>query len=208
MPKQFISKNTLYRLPLYLSFLKCLPAECDMISATSIAESLNFNHVQVRKDLASVSDGGRPRVGYKTTELIADLERFFLRKISDNVVIVGMGPLGYALALSSDYKAFGFNVVAAFDHDERVIGKRCGDIEILPVSRLYDFCNAGGVRLGIITTPQNAAQKICDTLTESGAIAIWNFSSAKLHVPEDVLVYDENLTASLAILAAHIKQSR
>jgi len=208
MPKQFIAKNTLHRLPLYLSFLKCLPPETETISATSIAEGLGFNHVQVRKDLASVSDRGRPKVGYKTVELIADLERFFLRKISDNTVIVGMGPLGYALALFSDYKAFGFNVVAAFDFDERIVGKRCGDIEILPAGRLYDFCNAGGVRLGIITTDQNYAQEVCDTLTESGAIAIWNFSSAKLRVPEDVLVYDENLTASLAILAAHIKQSK
>lgn len=208
MPKQFISKNTLYRLPLYLSFLKGLPTDVITISATAIAEGLDFHHVQVRKDLAAVSDGGRPKVGYITVDLIADLETFFSRKISDNAVIVGMGPLGHALTLFPEYKSFGFKIIAAFDHDERTVGKRCGEIEILPASRLYDFCNAGGVRLGVITTHQNIAQDVCDTLTESGVTAIWNFSSARLHVPEDVFVYNENLTASLASIAAHIKYSK
>lgn len=207
MSKQFIPKNTLHRLPLYLNYLKCLPPEVTYISAPVIAKELGFNHVQVRKDIASVSDGGRPKVGYKTTELIMDLESFFSRKTSDNAVIVGMGPLGHALALYSDFKAFGFKVIAAFDYDERTVGKRCGDIEIYPIARMQDFCNAGGIRLGVIATQQNVAQEVCDILTDAGVVAIWNFSPITLKAPEDILIHNENLTASIAILAAHIKQS-
>ncbi len=206
MSKQFIPKSTLQRLPHYLSYLKSLPAHVSTISATAIAEELGYHQVQVRKDLASVSSGGRPKVGYQTAALIYDLQRYFGRGISDNAVIVGMGPLGYALTLTCEFSAFGFRIVSAFDFDEKVIGRRCGEIEILSAHRLYDFCNAGGVRLGVIATHADLAQDVCDTLTDSGALAIWNFSSIRLKVPQDVLIFDQNLTASLAVLSAHLKQ--
>ena len=206
MIKQFIPKSTLSRLPLYLSYLRCLPLEERYISATAIAEGMGLNHVQVRKDLASVSSGGRPRIGYKTSELINDIQNFFGRGQMDGAVIVGMGPLGFALAQFEDFKAFGFNVIAAFDFDERIIGRRCGELEILPGRRLYDYCNAGGIRLGVITVDDANAQYICDTLTESGVLAIWNFSSVQLKTPKDVVVHNEGFIASLAIMSSHLKQ--
>ena len=67
---QNISKHTLQRLPMYLSYIKGLPEDAPKnISATTIAEALQLNDVQVRKDLASVSSSGKPKVGYNVKDL-------------------------------------------------------------------------------------------------------------------------------------------
>ena len=72
-----ITTQTLQRLPLYLNYLKSLPANAPSnTSATIIADALGFNDVQVRKDLASVSDGGKPKIDYITADLIADILLF------------------------------------------------------------------------------------------------------------------------------------
>ena len=77
VPGQSVSKQTLQRLPTYLSYLKGLQGDSKHISATAIAEALNINHVVVRKDLASISSSGRPKVGYVREDLIRELEPFW-----------------------------------------------------------------------------------------------------------------------------------
>lgn len=92
-----ISKQTLLRLPLYLNYLKHLPDEADeYISATKIAGALNLNHVVVRKDLASISNAGRPKVGYSVGSLIGELENY-LGYNDNDAIIIGAGKLGKAL---------------------------------------------------------------------------------------------------------------
>ena len=66
-----LSKSVLRRLPGYLDYLKAMPEDAPVnISATSLAAALGMGEVQVRKDLALVSDGGRPKVGYNRQRLI------------------------------------------------------------------------------------------------------------------------------------------
>ncbi|MBQ7816701.1 MAG: redox-sensing transcriptional repressor Rex, partial [Oscillospiraceae bacterium] len=97
MDKQ-ISKRTLYRLPIYLSLLQEKEREgVEYISATTIANLLDLNHVQVRKDLSCASSAGRPKVGYETKVLISDLKNFLDYNNAKNAVIVGAGDLGKAL---------------------------------------------------------------------------------------------------------------
>ena len=75
MARKEISKAMLKRLPVYLSYLKSLPDSGHThISATALASALSMGEVQVRKDLATVSSGGRPKVGYVRQDLILELE--------------------------------------------------------------------------------------------------------------------------------------
>ena len=77
MNSQVISKAALKRLPRYCAYLKEIPeGQFVYISSAAIAAALNLGEVQVRKDLALVSDGGRPKLGYLREALIADLEHF------------------------------------------------------------------------------------------------------------------------------------
>lgn len=200
-----ISKHTLQRLPMYLSYIQGLPEDAPKnISATTIAEALQLNDVQVRKDLASVSSSGKPKVGYNVKDLIAELEAFLGYNDIDNAVIVGAGSLGKALLNYSGFKAYGLNIIAAFDLCEEPTefqGKT-----VFPIAQLGSFCRKVNVHIGIITVPASSAQEICDLLVESGIRAIWNFAPVHLVVPDGILVQSENMASSLALLSNHLRE--
>ena len=200
-----ISKHTLQRLPMYLSYIQGLPEDAPKnISATTIAEALQLNDVQVRKDLASVSSSGKPKVGYNVKDLIAELEAFLGYNDIDNAVIVGAGSLGKALLNYSGFKAYGLNIIAAFDLCEEPTefqGKT-----FFPIAQLGSFCRKVNVHIGIITVPASSAQEICDLLVESGIRAIWNFAPVHLVVPDGILVQNENMASSLALLSNHLRE--
>ena len=200
-----ISKHTLQRLPMYLSYIQGLPEDAPKnISATTIAEALQLNDVQVRKDLASVSSSGKPKVGYNVKDLIAELEASLGYNDIDNAVIVGAGSLGKALLNYSGFKAYGLNIIAAFDLCEEPTefqGKT-----VFPIAQLGSFCRKVNVHIGIITVPASSAQEICDLLVESGIRAIWNFAPVHLVVPDGILVQNENMASSLALLSNHLRE--
>lgn len=200
-----ISKHTLQRLPMYLSYIQGLPEDAPKnISATTIAEALQLNDVQVRKDLASVSSSGKPKVGYNVKDLIAELEAFLGYNDIDNAVIVGAGSLGKALLNYSGFKAYGLNIIAAFDLCEEPTefqGKT-----VFSIAQLGSFCRKVNVHIGIITVPASSAQEICDLLVESGIRAIWNFAPVHLVVPDGILVQNENMASSLALLSNHLRE--
>lgn len=204
MANQSISKSTLQRLPLYLNYLKSLQEKTPVnISATSIAEALMLNDVQVRKDLAAVSSSGKPRIGYNTKELIKEIEIFLGYDNTNNAIIVGAGKLGKALMSYGGFKEYGLNILMAFDSDENIV---CEQELIMPLNRLSDLCKRMNIKLGIITVPASSAQQVCNLLVESGVLAIWNFAPVHLTVPEGILVQNENMAASLAVLSNHLSE--
>ncbi len=207
MDGQPISKQALQRLPVYLNYLKSLPDNDPVnISATAIAEALHLHDVQVRKDLAIVSTGGRPKIGYVTKDLIADLQRYLGYDNVEKAVEVGEGSLGRALLSYDGFGAYGLNIVAAFDCDEALTGQTIRGKEIFSVAKLEDLCERLKIRIGIITAPAVAAQQLCDRLIRGGVLAIWNFAPVHLNVPEGVLVQNENMAASLALLSKHLSE--
>ena len=68
------------------------------------------------------------------------------------------------------------------------------------------LCKRLHVNIGIITVPPEHAQEICDLMVKSGIRAIWNFAPIKLNVPEDIIVQNENMASSLAVLSKHLKK--
>lgn len=206
MATQTVSKQTLSRLPQYLSHLESLPETVRYISATAIAAALGLNQVQVRKDLASVSSSGKPKVGYLRRDLIREIKAFLGYDSADEAVIVGAGKLGRALMSYGGFRDYGLNILAAFDADESLIGEDENGRPIMPVEVLKDTCQRLGVRIGIITVPASAAQSVCDLLIDAGVLAIWNFAPVRLVVPEGILVQNENMASSLAILSNHLAE--
>ena len=202
-----ISRATLKRLPTYLSYLKALPSEASAnISATALAAGLHMGEVQVRKDLALVSDGGRPKIGYNREHLIADIENFLGYGNSNDAVLIGAGKLGRALLGYGGFAEYGLNIVAAFDANDTLIGTTNGGKPIMHLSRLGEVCQRYKVKIGIITVPAEYAQGVCDLLIENGILAIWNFAPKHLNVPDGILVQNENMAASLALLCKHLNE--
>ena len=207
MSAKEISKSTVKRLPIYLSYLKNMPEDgAAHISATALAAALGMGEVQVRKDLALISDGGRPKIGYLREGLIRDLEDFLGYSNTNDAVLVGAGKLGRALLGYSGFAENGLNIVAAFDSDDVLIGTSKSGKPIMHMSRLDEFCRKHKILIGVITVPSEYAQEVCDRMIANGIKAIWNFAPKHLDVPDDILVQSENMAASLALLSKHLSE--
>ncbi len=205
MEEKKISKSVLKRLPGYLAYLKSLPDTApENISATALAQALGMGEVQVRKDLAMVSDGGRPKVGYRRERLIDDIEQFLGYDNTTDAVLIGAGKLGLALMGYIGFEEYGLNILAAFDVKPSV-GETENGQTVYPMTELDRFCRIHKVLLGIITVPAAAAQEAADRLIAVGVKAIWNFAPAHLDVPEGILVQNENMATSLAVLSVHLQ---
>ena len=205
MEKKEISKAVLKRLPGYLSYLKSTQdAASPYISATALAAALGMGEVQVRKDLAMVSDGGRPKIGYLRERLIDEIEQFLGYDKTTDAVLIGAGKLGQALCGYSGFGAYGLNILAAFDIAPAADKTDEGTL-IYPMEQLQSFCKSNKVLMGIITVPAKVAQEACNQLIECGIKAIWNFAPVHLEVPANILVQNENMATSLAVLSMHLQ---
>ena len=205
MTKKEISKSVLKRLPGYLAYLKSIPdGGSPYISATALANALGMGEVQVRKDLAMVSDGGRPKVGYLRSSLIDDIEQFLGYDNTTDAVLIGAGKLGQALCGYSGFAAYGLNILAAFDIKPIMKATEEGT-PIFSMEQLEIFCKTNKVLMGIITVPVEHAQQVCDKLIGCGIKAIWNFAPTHLEVPSNILVQNENMATSLAVLSMHLQ---
>ena len=205
MERKEISKSVLKRLPGYLSYLKAIPdGSSPYISATSLANALGMGEVQVRKDLAMVSDGGRPKIGYLRENLIEDISQFLGYDNTTDAILVGAGKLGQALLGYVGFEAYGLNILAAFDA-QPAADKTGEGKPILPMEQMESFCRSNKVLMGIITVPAQYAQEVCDLLIKCGIKAVWNFAPVHLDVPSNILVQNENMATSLAVLSMHLQ---
>ena len=200
MEKAEITKATLGRLPHYLQLLRELPLDdVPYISATVIAKKLSLGEVLVRKDLSMVSGAGKPKVGYKTADLIKSIEAHLGQGDMTNAVLVGAGKLGKALLEFDDFEDYGVKIIAAFDCNETAI-RYNRSIEILPMKDFDGYCKHNNVKIGIITVGAGSAQDVCNQMVSSGISAIWNFAPCNLEVPDGILLKQERLALSLAYL--------
>ena len=200
-----ISKSVLKRMPGYLAYLKSMPEDSPAhISATALANAPGMGEVQVRKELAMVSDGGRPKIGYLRESLIEDIEQFLGYDNTTDAVLIGAGKLGQALMGYKGFDEYGLNILAAFDARPKMEKTEEGK-PVYHISKLAQFCRANKVLMGIITVPAEGAQEVADQLIAGGIKAIWNFAPIHLDVPSNILVQNENMATSLAVLSVHLQ---
>ena len=114
--------------------------------------------------------------------------------------------MGRALLSYRGFEAYGLSIVAAFDVDPNLTGGEISGKQVLPMSKLPSICQSMNIHIGIITVPASQAQAVCDALVGSGVLAIWNFAPMHLNTPEGILVQNENMAASLAVLSKHLSE--
>ncbi len=198
--QNIVSIPTLKRLPSYLNYIEQVVAEgVKIISATSIAEELELEPIQVRKDLASTGIVGKPRVGYKTGELLKTIKTFLNWDRDHKALIVGMGNLGSALMNYRDLRRHGLKIVGAVDTSPSKQGE-----EVRPLEELRDLIAKTGATMVLLTVPREEAQKVADILSETPIQAIWNFTNVKLRLPERILLIMEDLSSGFAVLSFHL----
>ena len=199
---------TLKRLPGYLYYLEKVKEEGIInISAPVIGKNLKCDPTQVVKDLAVTGVKGKPRVGYNTYELIHALEDFLGFNRTNEAFLVGAGNLGSALMAYQEHQSLGLKIIAAFDVDESKIGSHVGGIHILEYNKLFSLSNRLDVKIGILTTPNNVAQEAAEDLVNCGIKAIWNFTSANLNLPDEIIVQSTSMSAYAAVLLRRLNDS-
>lgn len=199
-----LSRQALKRLPVYMAYLKGIDAsENEYISSAAVAKALDLNDVQVRKDLAAVCKSvGIPKKGFIIRDLISGISDYLGYENSNVAVLIGAGKLGMALMSYKGFDNYGINIVAAFDTRREAVDNKT----IFDMSRLKEICSLYKVKIGIITVPNTAAQAVCDALVDSGIMAIWNFAPVHLKAPDEILVQNENMASSLALLSNHLRE--
>lgn len=198
-----LSRQALKRLPMYMSYLKRIENDVEYISSSAVAEALDLNDVQVRKDLAAVcKSAGIPKRGFAVSDLISGISDFLGYESCTDAILVGAGNLGMALMSYKGFESYGIKIVAAFDVRKDIVD----NVKVFDMSRLAQMCKKLQVKIAIITVPASEAQKVCDTLVESGIMAIWNFSPTHLKAPDEILVQNENMASSLALLSNHLRE--
>lgn len=196
---------TLRRLPLYYQQLLLASKNGkDFISSDELGKNTGSAPEQVRKDLSFLTGQGKTRVGYNTKKLAKVIENYLGLMENKEAVLVGAGNLGRALALYQGFAQYGFKIVAIFDCDPVKIGGMVGDLQVLPAAQLTNLIEKAKVHIGIITTPPSPAQEIASAMTTGGIKAIWNFSTAHLLVPDDVLALNVDLSLELAVLSRYV----
>ncbi len=196
---------SLRRLPIYYRRLRAALDEGKaVVSSQDLGDAADVPAAQVRKDLSHVGEFGRPGVGYDVAALAECLETFLGLVNDKEAVLVGVGNLGRALVSYPGFTRYGLRIVALFDADVAKVGRQVGEHRILPVSKLADLARRMHIQMGIITVPAHAAQDVAEEMVAGGISVIWNFSPTTLHVPEDILVKNEDLAAELATLSHHI----
>lgn len=196
------------RLPLYLRILDDLdPSAMPIISSQELGEKSGVTSGQIRKDLSYFGVFGKQGVGYNTVNLREEIRRILRLHHRVNVGLVGAGNLGMALirynvARESKYPAgTGIRLTAAFDADERKVGRRVSGVEIYPVNELPERIRDFELSMIILTVPAEAAEEVLGICVRSGVKAFLNFAPIKLSAPADVRIHSADFTMELESLA-------
>jgi redox-sensing transcriptional repressor len=146
----------------------------------------------VRKDFSECKIRGNQRAGYDIDELLSELERILLQTDNSDIILVGMGNIGQALAKYNWLNRRNINIVATFDIDPAKMRKR-SDTVIYPMDRLAEIITRFRVKVAIIAVTEISAQEVCNQLVEAGIRGIVNFAPVILKVPPDIVVNNINL---------------
>ena len=199
-----IPEATVARLPVYLRALHALADEgTGRVSSEALARATGVNGAKVRKDLSHLGSYGTRGVGYAVDELVVHISAALGLTHRRAVVLVGIGNLGHALAGYGGFASRGFAIAGLLDADRGRVGEQVGALRVRHVDDLDDVVRAGGVTIGVIATPAESAQQVCDRLVAAGVTSILNFAPAVLTVPEGVDLRKVDLSLELQILSFH-----
>jgi redox-sensing transcriptional repressor len=204
--KHKIPIPTIKRFPSYLRLMKQYNEEGrETISATILAKDLGLNPIQVRKDLSFSGIEGKPKVGFKVTELIESLTNSLGWDNVSDAIIIGAGNLGKALISYEGFENYGFQIVAAFDKDPAKDGLKVGKVEVRPLVKMEEYIIENRINIAILAVPVPQAQVSAELLVKCGIKAIWSFVPTDLRLPSRIALQRTDLATHFAVLAQKLQ---
>jgi len=197
--------TTVQRLPSYLRLVRELRRnDREVVSSNRIAELLNLEAAQVRKDFGFIGITGMPKTGFQVEELVQAIEHCLKWNRITNAVLVGTGHLGTALLGYEGFHAHGLNICAAFDTRIDLVGKVINGVKVCAMEELESTLQKTQIQMAILTVSPQAAQEVTSRLVQAGVQGIWNFTGCALMVPRRVIVQDQDIAIGLAVLSTKL----
>ncbi|MFV0242312.1 MAG: redox-sensing transcriptional repressor Rex [Lacrimispora sphenoides] len=205
MSEKEISKAVITRLPRYYRYLgELLEDGVERISSNDLSVRMKVTASQIRQDLNNFGGFGQQGYGYNVKFLYAEIGKILGIDRQHNIIIIGAGNLGQAIANYANFEKRGFLIKGMFDINPRLIGLVVRGIEIRSVDDLEQFVKDNDVQIAALTIPKTKAPEIADRLVKAGIKAIWNFAHTDLSVPDDVVVENVHLSESLMRLSYRV----
>ena len=193
-----IADSTVRRLSLYLRFLEeSTERGLVTISSDELARRGGTTSAQVRKDLSFFGSFGKRGLGYSVPELTESLREILGLRRDWQVIIVGAGKIGTALAQYRGFRQRGFHVTAVYDRDPKKIGTRWDTLTVRDMSHIERDIAKDHPDIAVLTTPADEAQSVVDRLVAAGMRALLNFAPSQLQVPSEVTLKNVNMAMEL-----------
>ena len=208
MQDKNISQVVISRLPRYFRYLGDLKDEgFERISSGELSKRMNVTASQIRQDFNHFGGFGQQGYGYNVNYLYEEIGKILGLDKRHNLIIIGAGNLGQALANYMNFEKRGFFVKGIYDNKESLIGSKVRDMTVMDTSEIPSFIKKNNIDIAVLTLPKQGATEIAKTLIDGNIQGIWNFAHVDLDVPDSVYVENVHLSDSLMKLSFKIHEN-
>lgn len=210
MQEKEISQAVIRRMPRYYRYLgELLEDGVERISSNDLSKRMNVTASQIRQDLNNFGGFGQQGYGYNVKFLYEEIGKILGLNQKHNIIVIGAGNLGQALANYVKFEKLGFVITALFDVNPALEGVTVRGIKIHMLDELEDYCKDHVVDIAALTMPKEKADAIANRLVNLGILAIWNFAHVDLDlIDKDVVVENVHLSDSLMQLSYNIVKNK
>ena len=202
-----ISQAVISRLPRYFRYLGELKDEgIERISSQELSDIMKVTASQIRQDFNNFGGFGQQGYGYKVEYLYEEIGKILGLDKKHNLIIIGAGNLGQALANYMNFERRGFLFKGMFDNNLSLYGKKIREMEVKPMEELSDFVKDNNIDIAVLTIPKTSAVAVAEQLVMDGIKGIWNFAHVDLNVPKNIQVENVHLSDSLMKLTYNINR--
>ena len=205
MEEREISQAVIRRLPRYYRYLgELLENGVERISSNDLSKRMKVTASQIRQDLNNFGGFGQQGYGYNVKYLYTEIGKILGLEQHHNIIIIGAGNLGQALANYADFEKRGFILKGIFDVNPTLADVSIRGVPVRMMDELEQFVRENDIEIGVLTIPKTKAVEVANNLVNNGVRAIWNFAHIDLNLPENVIVENVHLSESLMRLSYNI----
>ena len=205
MENKEISQAVISRLPRYFRYLGELKDQgIERISSQELSDIMDVTASQIRQDFNNFGGFGQQGYGYKVEYLYEEIGKILGLDKTHNLIIIGAGNLGQALANYMNFERRGFLFRGIFDNDPALYGKKIREMEVKPIEEMESFVRENQIDIAVLTIPKSSAESVAKRLVDNGIKGIWNFAHVDLNVPKEIQVENVHLSDSVMKLTYNI----
>lgn len=204
-----ISQAVIARLPRYFRYLGDLQDQgVERISSQELSKLMKVTASQIRQDFNNFGGFGQQGYGYNVAYLYGEISKILGLTEVHNLIIIGAGNLGQAIANYANFEKRGFIFKGIFDQNPDLYGKQIRNMVVRSMEEMEQFIKDNAIDIAVLTIPKNGAVAVAEKLVKCDIKAIWNFAHVDLNVPKHIQVENVHLSESLMKLSYKLSKEQ